>query len=129
MAVVKTIPAHVISYIAQHDLVVLRRKRDNVALNVSFTVQGLKWTCNKLGRALMFRRAFVSQGRIVPAPNTKLELATDVYVEKFIPRNHETEEAQVAEYMWINKALRLYDIRIDNFNVQAYRRPVSEHDK
>lgn len=92
--VIREIPPHLISFIESKQFWVLRRKRDNFALNISFSPDGLKWTANKLGRALMFKRAFVSKGRI----EGDLSLSRDVYVEVFKPRNHETEAAQVAEF-------------------------------
>lgn len=87
-------------------MVVLRRKSDNVALNVSYSEYGLKWTANKLGRALMFHRAFISNGRIIGSQRG-LDPSALVYTEHFVPRNHQTEEAQAAEFRWLDKALKM----------------------
>lgn len=101
--VIREISPELIDHIRRQNLWVLRRKKDGYALNVSYSVYGLQWTCNKLGRALMYRRAFISKGRLIG----DLAPSKDVYVEVFVPRNHDTEAAQVAEFTWVDKALRL----------------------
>lgn len=55
----------------------------------------------------MFKRAFIIKG-ILTGNVDGLAPADDVYVEHFIPRNHTKESAQIAEYTWIDKALRLW---------------------
>lgn len=108
---IREISPSLIKYIASNDLKVLRRKKDDVALNVSYTISGLKYTANKLGRAIMYKRAFISNG-VITFPKTldgKVDdsLSPNIYVEHFVPRNHSTEFAQEAEYTWVLKALRL----------------------
>jgi len=51
----------------------------------------------------MYKRAFVVKGKL----RGDLTPSSDVYVERFTPKNHSTEAAQVAEFTWIDKALRL----------------------
>ena len=96
--IIREISPEIRQLIADKHMFVLRRKRDNVALNVSYSRDGLKWTSNKLGRCLMFKRAFVRNGRIEPVGDYGAQEATDVYTERFVPSNHDTESAQVAEY-------------------------------
>lgn len=108
--IIRAIPPHLVQQIADKHFKVLRRKKDNVALNVSYTEYGLKWTANKLGRALMYDKAFITRGRVVPArggASSTPKISLDVYVEHFVPRNHDTEAAQVAEFTWLNKALAM----------------------
>jgi hypothetical protein len=55
----------------------------------------------------MFERAFVSRGKITSIyPNGK-QPSTAVYMEPFVPVNHKDSKAQVAEYLWVNKALKM----------------------
>lgn len=51
----------------------------------------------------MHKRAFISGGKI----KGDLTPSKDVYYEHFVPRNQPTEKAQVVEFTWIDKALRL----------------------
>lgn len=101
--VIREIPPNLISYISSQNLWVLRRKSDGFALNVSYSPEGLKWTANKLGRALAYKRAFIKSGKITG----DLEPSKAVYIEKFVPRNQPTEQAQVVEFTWVDKAIRL----------------------
>lgn len=93
------------TFVYGKNLKVLRRKKDGMALNVSYTPEGLIWTSNKLGRALFYRRAFVSQGRIVG----DLRASDDVYVERFKPvvTVGMPKDFAEAERTWLAKALRL----------------------
>ena len=85
---------------------VLRRKKDKCPLNVSYTVEGLMWTTNKLGKSLFFKDAIVSNGRIVPKKGY-YEEADDVFYEKFDPLEHATYSIQTAELRWLDKAMRM----------------------
>lgn len=99
---VRTLPTWLVERVTRSRLYVLRHK-DGTALNVSYTEDGLKWTCNKRGKALYYKNAFIAGGRIVgdftPSP--------DVYVEKFVPVNHSAYFKQMAESTWVDKAVRL----------------------
>lgn len=89
--------------ISDRCIFVLRRRRDNVALNVSYSEDGLKMTTNKVGKLLYYKKAFLTSGKKVG----DLSPANDVYVEKFEPRNHASAAAQIAEYTWVKKATHL----------------------
>jgi len=83
---------------------VLRRKKDNSPLNVSYTIDGLKWTSNKLGKALFFKDAYISKGKIV---GEDLEMSDEVYVELFDPIEFHSIPLQRAELRFLDKALRM----------------------
>jgi len=104
--VIREIDKGISQFIADKNLKVLRRKKDNVAINVSYSQRGLEWTSNKLGRCVMYKRAFIRNGKISCSGNDCL-ISPDVYVEHFVPRNHTTEAAQTAEYTFIGKAFKL----------------------
>lgn len=55
----------------------------------------------------MFERAFVSRGRIVSTHVDGYKPSDLVYVEQFVPKNHKDPKAQVAEYLWVDKALKM----------------------
>ena len=90
--------------VARQRLLVLRKRGSNVALNVSYTEDGLKWTCNKVGRLLYYKSGIIKDGSIYTKDT---EMSSDVYVEPFVPRNFSNEEAQVIEYTWCKKALAM----------------------
>lgn len=101
--VVKDIEPWVITFLGANNLKVLRRKKDGMALNVSYTEDGLKWTSNKVGRALYYKDGVIKEGKIV----SSMEKSNEVYVEKFVPSNRKTAHAQSAECLWIHKAMKL----------------------
>lgn len=68
-------------------LKVLRERRTNKALNVSYTEDGLKFTMNKTGRYIFD-----------PDKN---------YVEEFTPRDFKDPHLQKCEVTWIMKATKL----------------------
>lgn len=105
-------------FVKDNNLYVLRERRSGRALNVSYSEDGLRWTVNKLGRSLYYRDAIMRLNSKTKFPElvTKrktLEKNRDVFVEKFIPKNHWKPNGklnianQVAELLWIDKALRL----------------------
>lgn len=106
---IKFIEPWVISFFKTQSLVVLRRKKDNFPLNVSYTEDGLKWTANKIGRCLYFKDGFIRGGKI----DSSMELSDEVYVSHFVPINHRSESAQSAECLWTKKALGLLSLRVD----------------
>lgn len=99
----KKIEKGIASFIKDRSLMVLRDRRSGAALNVSYSEYGLTWTTNKVGKLLYYKKAFLTSGRKVG----NLEPSEDVYVEKFIPRDHSSVSAQVAEYTWVKKATHL----------------------
>ena len=100
-----TIKADLLLYLQRDEnrLKVLRRKKDHTALNISFTIEGLKWTTNKVGRSLYYKNAFLSKGRFVG----DLTPSNDVYVEDYFPQNRGDNRLQSAEMVWVNKAIAL----------------------
>lgn len=74
-----------------------------MALNVSYSIEGLKWTTNKVGKLIYFKNAFLHTGRWVG----DLTPSSFVYAEIFDPKDHASDAAQVAEYTWIKKATHL----------------------
>lgn len=101
------INAALAKYLTDKQFVVLRRKKDGMPLNVSYTEDGLKWTSNKLGRALYYKKAQIRFGKIVHYGEYSNEMSPDVYVELFVPKEHKRADMQTAELRWVDKALRL----------------------
>lgn len=90
---------------------VLRDRQTGMALNTSFTKEGLKWSTDRMGRLIMYPK-----GRLVVDTvdgETKLEIrgnltpSNRVYTELFTPKTHTSSRNQIAEYQWSNKALKL----------------------
>jgi len=85
------------------------------ALNVSYTDQGLRYTCNKFAKLLYFDNAFIVAKDGIPSIKGILNKSKDVYVEDFIPRDHFITtkirwidlDAQRAEFLWVNKGMAL----------------------
>lgn len=123
----RALPASLIDWVAKNELCVLRNEK-GVALNVSYTEEGLKWTCNKYGRSLYYRDAYVVNGKIV---GKDLRPSKSIRVEKFVPTNFDPYVRdssgepivdnqtgnnvlhsgnvfkQSAEATWVEKAIRL----------------------
>jgi len=111
--------------IVENNLVVLRLKSNDKALNVSFTEEGLIYTLDNKGKYIFFKNAWVvpKNGSLIFKGDTRLN--NRVYVEKFVPKNFETCKQglnednelvdictttwplQKAEYTFMNKALHL----------------------
>ena len=126
---IEPIEERFITFIGDRNLVVLRDAKTHKALNVSTTEDGLKWTYlnNRQGLCYFkngkFQRnlevdkhgnlkGFVN---IVSNDNKPLTKSSKIYVEKFIPRNHDDLGNQKAEYVWVNKALRLLNLNAGAF--------------
>jgi hypothetical protein len=102
------INAALAQYLTNKQFVVLRRKKDGMPLNVSYTEDGLKWTSNKLGRSLYYKKAKIQFGKIVHyGEEHDTSISPDVYVELFVPKEHKRTDMQTAELRWVDKALRL----------------------
>lgn len=99
----KKIERGIARFLEDRDLVVLREKKSGTALNVSYTVEGLKWTTNKVGKLLYFNKAYLTSGKWVG----DLSPSPYVYVEKFVPQDQPSMAGQVAEYTWIKKGTHL----------------------
>lgn len=82
----KELNQHIIDTVVANKIYVLRDKR-GIALNASFSPDGLRFTTNKKGQNLFFK-----EGN---------------YVERFIPQNKKNAFAQMAEITWLDKAYRL----------------------
>lgn len=103
--IIREIDRSAVDYLSNLQLVVLRNKRTGMAIDVSYTIEGLKWSVNKLGISNYYANAKFEKGRIT---GDNLTINPNVVVEKFIPRNHTTEKSQSAEYSCINKAYKLW---------------------
>ena len=71
----------------------MRDKRDLKALNVAYTRDGLKWTCNFGGRLFYFRDATLRHTKVgdnsyIPYFHGDLTPSEDVIIELFEPINH-----------------------------------------
>ena len=118
-----------IDYLKGYNLKVLRDKKDNTAINVSYTEAGLRWTTNKGGKLIYFKspKKFISTDY---ATVIGAEINSDIITEPFIPYNHYKTEnefdvrKQLAELYIIDKAMRLVtpmnDPRNDSPSMDKY---------
>lgn len=107
----KPIEEWIREFIRDRNLVVLRDRRGK-ALNVSYSIDGLKWTANKFGKLLYYKNCYlgheeVSPGNWRPVFRGKMEKSPNVVVEKFVPRDHHNLGNQIAEYFWVQKAMKM----------------------
>lgn len=84
----------------------------SVVLGVSYSVDGLKWACNNLGRGLFFTNAILHQTDSGPQFRGDISRSKDIWVGPFIPKDHYIAKkmdfsSQKAEYLWANKGLHL----------------------
>lgn len=118
--------------IEEANFLVMRRKSDNMPLNISFTESGLRWTANNRRRLLFFRNAELRNVKLTLDTNESiwypkfhalspdgLEKSPDVVIERFSPMDHLYPDGQiksrnqVAEYRWVDKALRFIYMQND----------------
>ena len=99
----KQVEPWIAQLISDNNLMVLRNKKSGKALGVSYTEDGLKQCFNKFGKSLYYKHAFIREGRV----QGDTRKSPWIVVEKFEPRNHKTKNNQVAEYLWISKALKM----------------------
>lgn len=84
----------------------MRRKKDLLPLNVSYTVDGLKWTANKMGKSLFYKNARVFKGRIISEDGPLVE-NPDVFYEPFDAIDHYNLDLRKAELRNLDKALKM----------------------
>lgn len=92
------------------------------ALNVSYSVEGLKWTASKTRlhyfknpvrlKTVSYESDEQLKLKVVMEGDTST-ISPNVFVEQFIPRNHIRggridRDSQVSEFLWVDKALRLH---------------------
>lgn len=100
-----------INYIAKQKLCVLR-KRNGMAIDVSYSEDGLKLSCAKNGKLYYYQNAFLKGVTPYSKHPKGLEKDPNVYVELFVPKSYEnsgrgTEKLQAAEYAAVHKAYKL----------------------
>lgn len=91
------------------------------ALNVSYTVEGLKWTASKTrlhyfkNNVRLETQTYESKGelKVKVVMVGDMTMSPNVYIERFIPRDHVVDgrldrDAQVSEFLWVDKALRMH---------------------
>lgn len=90
---------------------VLRDKATGMALNSSFSREGLKWSTDRLGRLIYYPKARlvsdIIDGKHVVEIRGDLTPSKRVYIELFKPKSQPSARAQVAEFQWSHKALKL----------------------
>lgn len=92
----------------------LRDKRTGTVLNVSYTIDGLKWTTDNLGRLIYFKSARIGTQYNSDYEPSKLVFEGDtrvsdrVIVEPFVPTNHSNGRVQRAEYAGVHRAYKLW---------------------
>jgi hypothetical protein len=90
-----------INFIGSYTLYVLRDS-SGVALNVSYSPEGLQWSAGNDGKMLSVQSGYISRGTKVildPTPKGVIEL--------FRPKNRKWKKAQMAELSAVRRAYRL----------------------
>jgi hypothetical protein len=103
-----SIEAWIKTFIQDRNLVCLR-DRNNKLLAVSYSVDGLKWATDALGRSLYYKDAILKHNGVHPYWFCKHQLTpikTNV-ISKFIPQNHKSAKLHKAEVGGCDKALRM----------------------
>lgn len=95
-----------------YNMKVLRQKRDDKPLNVSYTTEGLKWTQNKTGRFIYFKQnvkpVFNHDKGILILKGKDTRISPYLYVENYVPKNHENNPyLQKCEVQWLDKANKM----------------------
>lgn len=96
-----------VKFLKKNPVMVLRSAHSHIALNVSYSIKGLKWSCDRHGRSLYFSNGVIREGRIDSTDGLPLTPRKDVYVQKFIPMDHESVVIQAAEFAAVKKAYKL----------------------
>jgi hypothetical protein len=118
-----------IQFFRKNPLVVLRSSYSDIALNVSYSFKGLKWSCDRNGRSLYFKNGIIRNGEIQSTDGGALIPRKDVYVQRFIPINHDSIILQAAEFAAVKRGYKLLysipepyvskkDVGINNLNTK-----------
>lgn len=99
--------------IVQNNFVVMRDKWTKKPLGVAMTEDGLKYVCNKLGKALYFKNAFFRNGRL----EGQLSVSNKIYVEKFNPIIDKNYEFINEEANWMHKCNKLLSLDNLKYNI------------
>lgn len=97
---------------ASEGMYVLRDSRTNMALNVSYTPEGLYWATSSSGRLIYFKNARMTTVYDNDYNLIKVKIIGDtrpsdkVYIEPFVANNVANERIQTAEYAMAVKASR-----------------------
>lgn len=103
----KNIDSRAITFLTKNPVMVLRSARTGIALHVSYSAAGVKWACNAAGLSLYYKNGRVENGKIVSTDGSPLIASDRVFVERFIPRDHNSMDAQTAEFKAIHRAFKL----------------------
>lgn len=111
----KKIEQWIVDLIKENQFLILRDRRTHKALGVGYGMDGITQVTNKHGKLLYYKNARISgewkdgipNGQWLPKVVGDTTPSEKVYVEKFIPRNHKLIDNQVAEYLWVDKAMRM----------------------
>ncbi len=111
---IREIDNNIKNFIDARNIYVLRDKTTNNALHVSYTEEGLKYATNPVTGKLVyyvnakFERRYDRMGNITRVDiGGDLTMNPNVYVEKFVPRNHAILRSQLAEYTAVDRGYRL----------------------
>ena len=108
MSIQSGISPHIREYLKQKKLYVMRDKRTNRPLNVSYTEDGLRYTQNSSGRWIYFQGAWADRtnsDKITFRGNLKRN--REVYIELYEPRDHKDSKSKMFEFTFMGKAYRL----------------------
>lgn len=97
--------------IIENSFVIMRDKKSNKPLGVAMTEDGLKYTCNKTGKALYFKKAFFSNGQL----KGNLDKNNNIYIEKFTPNINKNYKFINEEINWMHKCKTL--LFLDNSKI------------
>jgi hypothetical protein len=109
-------------FIKDRGLKVMRRKDNRIALNVSYSEDGLRWTANNRRKLFYYKNAELRHKKVGdmwlpyahPLSPDGLQKSDSIIIEDFVPEDHYypngeklIPKLQVAEYLWSNKGLKL----------------------
>tara|TARA_R110000851_G_scaffold153833_5_gene295868 strand:- start:501 stop:953 length:453 start_codon:yes stop_codon:yes gene_type:complete len=107
------------TFISDNNLVVLRDKATGKPLNVTYSEEGLKWTCNARKKSLYYKDATMkwqkhpTKDMWLPYFEGDLNKSPNVIVEPFVPMDHKYPDGSIKsryqsfEFLWCNKAMKL----------------------
>jgi hypothetical protein len=103
------------SRIIENNFVIMRLKGSNKPLGVAMTEDGLQFICNKTGKALYYKNAFFSNGKL----RGDLSKNHKIYIEKFTPNIGKNYRFINEEVNWMHKCNKLLSLDNTKYNISG----------
>lgn len=104
-------------FIKDKKMYVLRNAKTGQAINASYSEEGLKYTTLPNGKLVYFNDARLKREWAMDSDGVPYIVSVrfagdlrpnpEVFVEQFVPKNHNSIRTQIAEYTVVSKAYRL----------------------